>query len=242
MKKVLAISLLITMSFTCFADDTHWKYKGKHGPEHWGEEFALCASGVNQSPINISTSKAIQADLPPLVVDYHKSSAKEFNNGHTIQADISGDNTFTSDAGKFNLLQFHFHAPSENTIDGKHFPLEAHFVHADKDDRLAVISVMLEQGKQNKELEKVWEHMPETEHSKAYLIEALSTAKLLPKEKSYYRFNGSLTTPPCTEGVRWFVLKDTIEASKVQIDKFRRVMGIDTNRPLQALNARVVLK
>lgn len=242
MKRALTALLLTGISLTSFAGDGHWGYEGKNGPEHWGEEFALCASGVNQSPIDIFSTNAIQADLPPLVIDYHKSTASEINNGHTIQANISGNNTFTNDAGTFNLLQFHFHAPSENTINGKHFPLEAHFVHADKDNRLAVIGVMFEQGKENTELKKIWDNMPESEQSKAHLIEALSTAKLLPKEKSYYRFNGSLTTPPCTEGVRWFVLKNTIEASQAQIDKFHNVMGTDTNRPIQPINARIVLK
>ena len=138
--------------------------------------------------------------------------------------------------------QFHFHSPSENTINGQYYPLEAHFVHADQDGRLAVIGVMFELGEENSELAKLWKNMPEDSHSQATLLKELSALNLMPKEKSYYRFNGSLTTPPCTEGVRWFVLKDTIKASKAQINKFRTVMGTDTNRPVQPINARVILQ
>ncbi len=243
MKRFIAPLLLITLIPSVMASETTWKYEGKQGSAHWAElseKFGLCASGVNQSPINITS--VIDANLPPLIINYHQSQASEINNGHTVQANIKGDNTFTNDDGTFDLLQFHFHAPSENTIEGKSFPLEAHFVHADQNGRLAVIGVMLELGKENAELKKLWVNMPKSSHSKKTLIKELSAIKLLPEEKSYYRFNGSLTTPPCTEGVRWFVLKDTIEASQAQIDKFRKVMGTDTNRPVQPINARVILQ
>ncbi|TWX64775.1 carbonic anhydrase family protein [Colwellia demingiae] len=212
---------------------------------YWGDlssEYALCSSGVNQSPVNIVTDNVIEADLPPLVLNPHISEIDMVNNGHTIQANIKGNNTFTNDAGSFNLLQFHFHAPSEHTIDSKSFPLEVHFVHADQDARLAVIGVMFEVGKSNPELAQMWKDMPEANQSKKMLINALTKVKLLPEKKSYYRLNGSLTTPPCTEGVRWFILKDTIEASQEQIDKFHNVIGTDTNRPTQPINARVILQ
>lgn len=243
MTLLLFTSLFSVAASSAIASETVWKYEGKQGSAHWAElseKFGLCATGVNQSPINITS--VIEADLPPLIVNYHSSQVSEDNNGHTIQANIKGNNTFTNDAGTFDLLQFHFHAPSENTIKGKPFPLEAHFVHSDQNGRLAVIGVMFELGKENSELKKLWDKMPETSHSKDTLIKELSAIKLLPEEKSYYRFNGSLTTPPCTEGVRWFVLKDTVEASQYQIDKFRQVMGTDTNRPLQPINARVILQ
>ena len=240
---LLITSLLSVAASSAIASETAWKYEGKQGSAHWGElskKFGLCATGVNQSPINITS--VIEADLPPLIINYNSSQVSEDNNGHTIQANIKGHNTFTNDAGTFDLLQFHFHAPSENTIEGKSFPLEAHFVNSDQNGRLAVIGVMFELGKENSELKKLWDKMPETSHSKDTLIKELSAIKLLPEEKSYYRFNGSITTPPCTEGVRWFVLKDTVEASQYQIDKFRQVMGTDTNRPIQLINARVILQ
>ena len=245
MKLKLALLLLAGMPLTTMAAGDVWDYTGDNGAAHWGElssDFALCSSGVNQSPINIVTESVIEADLPPLILNFHINKINMVNNGHTIQANIKGNNTFTNDDGTFNLIQFHFHSPSEHTIDSKSFPLEVHFVHADQDGRLAVIGVMFEAGESNPELAKMWADMPTANHSKSLLIEALTKVKLLPKEKSYYRLNGSLTTPPCTEGVRWFILKDTIEASQEQIDKFHDVIGTDTNRPTQPINARVILQ
>jgi len=245
MKLKLAYLLLASMPFTTMASDGHWGYTGKQSAEHWGElssKYALCSSGVNQSPINIITSSVIEAELPPLVVNSNINDFDMINNGHSIQANIKGDNTFTNDDGTFNLLQFHFHAPSEHTIDGKSFPFEAHFVHADQDGRFAVIGVMFEVGKSNPELAQMWKNMPTANQSKSTLIHALTKIKLLPEEKSYYRYNGSLTTPPCTEGVRWYILKDTIEASQAQIDKFHNIIGTDTNRPTLPINARVILQ
>ena len=243
MKLTLLSLILSSVSLTALADDVHWQYSGKHGSEHWAElsdKFSTCASGVNQSPINISST--IEAELPPLSINYQKSAVELINNGHTIQVNIQGNNSFSNDAGQFDLKQFHFHSPSENTINGQYYPLEAHFVHADNAGRLAVIGVMFKQGDENKTLKKLWHKMPEKTHGKAKLSGVLQSLNLMPKSKDYYRFNGSLTTPPCSEGVRWFVLKQPIEASKAQIDKFRAVMGGDTNRPIQPINARIILK
>lgn len=140
------------MSFTAMAADVNRGYTGEQSAGHWGElssELALCSSRVNQSPINIVTVSVVEADLPPLILNPHINEIDMVNNGHTIQENIKGDNTFTNDAGAFNLLQFHFHAPSEHTIDSKSFPLEVHFVHVEQDGRLAVIRVMFEVGKSN---------------------------------------------------------------------------------------------
>lgn len=243
MKLTLSALLLSSISLAATAGDVHWEYSGKHGAAHWGElskKFSTCSSGVNQSPINITST--IEANLPALNINYQKSKIELVNNGHTIQANVNGNNTFTNDAGTFDLLQFHFHAPSENTINGKSFPLETHFVHADKKGNLAVIGVMFEAGKENKSLAKLWNKMPEQAKSKQALSGMLQSLSLMPSSKDYYRFNGSLTTPPCSEGVRWFVLKQPIEASTAQINQFRKVMAGDTNRPVQPVNARVILQ
>jgi len=239
----LALVLLSTISINAFAADVHWDYKGKHGAEHWGSlssKFSTCQSGVNQSPINITG--AIDASLPVLNIDYQASDVDVVNNGHTIQANIATGNTFTNDAGRFDLKQFHFHAPSENTINGKSFPMEVHFVHADKQGRLAVIGVMFEQGQENKTLAKLWSKMPQTAGEKNDLTNLLNGKDLMPVSSDYFRFNGSLTTPPCSEGVRWFVLKDPISASQAQIEQFSKTMGRDTNRPVQDINARIIAK
>lgn len=239
---VTSLLLLLTMS-SAFASEVEWKYKGEKGTSHWSElseKFSLCSSGANQSPIDISF--AIKTELPPLEIDYGEIDVEEFNNGHTVQVNTTGNNTFSNDAGSFKLAQFHFHEPSENTIDGKSFPLEAHFVNIDEEGRIAVLGVMFTAGQENSQLKKLWAKMPERTEYNIARIKSVIVSKLLPQEKGYYRFNGSLTTPPCTEGVRWFILKDSIEASQNQINKFHEVMGTDTNRPIQPINARVILK
>jgi carbonic anhydrase len=245
MKKTLLTLLATGVVCTSIASETHWTYQGEHGAKHWGSlspKFSTCSSGVNQSPINITNT--ISAQLPELSFNYQASKVEVVNNGHTIQANISGENTFSNDDGLFDLKQFHFHSPSENTIDGQSFPLEAHFVHVDKKGRLAVIGLMFKEGKENLVLTKIWQNMPQKAGDTYILNDTFQSVNLLPNKASsqYYRFNGSLTTPPCTEGVRWFVLKTAVEASKAQIKKFHQLMGTDTNRPTQAINARVILR
>jgi carbonic anhydrase len=143
------------------------------------------------------------------------------------------------DRKEFQLLQFHFHTPSENTINGKYFPMEAHFVHSTKEKELAVVAVMFKIGKENPTLKKLIEKMPKKVNDTS--VVHIKAQDLLPKSLEYYRFNGSLTTPPCTEGVRWFVLKEPLEISKEQLEAFESVMG-KNNRPLQSINARIILK
>ena len=242
-KNACLVTAMLTFCSSSIAASTHWTYEGKHGSEHWGElssKFTTCKSGVNQSPIDITG--AIESKLPKLSIDYQASSVELINNGHTVQANISGENTFSNDAGKFELKQFHFHAPSENTIAGKSFPLETHFVHADENGRLAVIGVMFEEGKENKTLAMLWNKMPNKTGNTASFSSLLNSKDLMPVDASYFRFNGSLTTPPCSEGVRWFVMKQPINASKSQISKFVKTMGGATNRPVQPINARIILK
>ncbi len=142
----------------------------------------------------------------------------------------------------FLLKQFHFHTPSENRIHGKSFPLEAHFVHIDKDGNIAVVAVMFEDGKENKSLAKIWDKMPIKEGKESKLNLKDIASELLPKNMAHYHFNGSLTTPPCTEGVRWIVLKNPVNVSKEQVTKFLNVMKHTNNRPIQPINARVIVE
>ena len=145
------------------------------------------------------------------------------------------------DGVSFELKQFHFHVPSENHINGKSYPMEAHLVHADKDNHLAVVAVMFEAGQPNALLDKVWQQAPDI-GGKASLTTDLPAAALLPSERDYYRFNGSLTTPPCSEGVRWLVLKQPVTASNAQLKQLVHHIHHENNRPLQAVNARVILQ
>jgi carbonic anhydrase len=164
------------------------------------------------------------------------------NNGHSIQVNYNAGSTITVHGKAFELQQFHFHSPSENTIEGQSFPLEAHFVHADQKGNLAVIAVMFTSGTKNAELGKVWEQMPNRAGEKRPLPKSINADLLLPKSRDYYRFNGSLTTPPCSEGVWWLVMKSSPTVSEEQIKKFTQTMGFPNNRPLQPINARVILK
>ncbi len=235
-KTLLALSLsLFTLGA---AQASEWGYDNdKHGPEHWGEIAKDCATTKNQSPINIE--KPTDAALEALELSYTGKVIGLTNNGHTLQAQVDGHNSLTIDGETFELQQFHFHTPSENQIKGHQYPLEAHFVHANEDGELAVISVMFNVGVQNLALSKLINAIPQ-ENQSAFFKDTFDINDLLPKTASYYRFNGSLTTPPCTEGVRWFVLKDTQALSQDQASKLMGVMG-QNNRPLQPLNARVVL-
>ena len=221
----------------------HWGYTGETGPAHWASlkpEFATCGSGKNQSPIDLAGF--IEAELQPIAFNYGSTANEIVNNGHTIQANYQPGSTITVDGHTFELKQFHFHSPSENTIDGESFPLEAHLVHADKDGNLAVVAVMFREGDANRVLAKLWQAMPEKAGEKAGLGDGISVNGILPASRDYYRFNGSLTTPPCTEGVEWLVLKSPMTVSAEQVHRFSHVMHHPNNRPVQPVNARPVLK
>ena len=220
----------------------HWGYSGDKGPKHWAElspQYSAC-SGKNQAPINLT--EFIEADLEPLEFAYRAGGDEISNNGHTVQVSYEAGNTIGVDGQTFHLVQFHFHAPSENHVNGESFPMEAHLVHADKDGNLAVVAVLFTQGKANAALAEAWAKMPQHAGDNHTFSSPIDASDLLPATRDYYRFNGSLTTPPCTEGVRWLVMKHPVSASKEQIEKFARTIHHPNNRPIQATNARVVLQ
>ncbi len=242
MKKALITISVLTGLSGCVTQNVHWGYSGHEGAKNWAslssDNFAC--SGKNQSPINLSGF--IEADLAPIQFNYGVGGYEILNNGHTVQVNYQKGSSIKVDGITFNLLQFHFHAPSENYINGNAYPLEAHLVHADKDGNLAVVAVMFTEGVENSGLKEAWTTMPEHTGDTHQLQNQLSVNDILPSSREYYRFNGSLTTPPCSEGVRWLVMKDAITASKQQIEAFSQVLHEPNNRPLQALNARPLLK
>jgi len=243
MKTTMTIAgiLLASVSASSIAG-VHWGYSGAEGPENWAQlspDYSAC-SGKNQSPIDLTGF--IEADLEPIRIAYRAGGTEILNNGHTIQVSYSPGSKIQVDGFELELKQFHFHAPSENLINGKSFPMEAHLVHADKDGNLAVIAVMLKEGEANKAIEAAWSLMPESTGDRQTLPDALSAEAILPASRDYYRFNGSLTTPPCSEGVRWLVMKEPISVSKEQIERFTHVMHHPNNRPPQPVNARPVLQ
>lgn len=241
-KKTIALAGLLAVGVAYAASDVKWGYTGENGAENWAKltpEFAAC-NGKNQSPINLEGF--IEAELKPIEFNYQAAGNEILNNGHTIQVNYADGSSIKVDGVEFALKQFHFHAPSENHIRGKSYPLEVHFVHADKDGNLAVVAVMFEAGEENAALAQAWAAMPTEAGAKTALKDVISAEALLPESRDYYRFNGSLTTPPCSEGVRWLVMKNSVQASQAQIDAFSKAVGHANNRPIQAINARPVLQ
>ncbi len=219
-----------------------WSYSGLNGPRNWANlhrNFSAC-SGNNQSPINLTGFT--ESVLRPIEFNYQPEAAALLNNGHTVQLNYRQPKYIKAEGSIFNLMQFHFHSPSENQINGVSYPLEAHFVHKNDSGDLAMVSVMFEEGAENPALARSISQLPMQEGHQVSLESPTSPDELLPSNRDYYRFNGSLTIPPCTEGVRWFVLKSTNTASGEQIKAIRQALGHANNRPVQALNARMVLK
>lgn len=240
---LLLASLGLSSATQSAEHPAHWGYAGEVGPEHWSEfesDFGACSSGRNQSPIDLGNF--IEADLPRIIFNYKPGGHQVVNNGHAIQVNYNPGSSITVDSTVFELKQFHFHSPSENTIDGKSFPMEAHFVHADAKGNLAVVALMFEQGESNKLLETVWPQVLQVENGKEALRPEVSAADLLHANHDYYRYNGSLTTPPCSEGVRWLVLKHPAKATDEQLAMVGKAIGHPNNRPVQPLGARQILE
>ena len=218
----------------------HWGYADEVGPSHWGsldKKYHMCSEGTTQSPINIVPTADI--DLAPLALSYTTRGFTAIDNGHTVQVDIAGGSTFTIGSDVYELKQFHFHTPSENNINGKSFPLEAHFVHATDDGKLAVVAVMFEEGEANPTLAKIWKKFPlKTGVKSPFDLTAGEIKALMPSDKDYYKFTGSLTTPPCSEEVQWHVIKKPMTVSKEQVEAFFKIYGHSNNRPVQATNKR----
>lgn len=245
----MRLSLLITITsvLVCLAgcsnkSDSHWGYQGDEGPQNWGElheNYAQCALGKNQSPVNIE--KIVPARLAPIKLDYLLPAYEILNNGHALQLAFLDGNSFTLEGEQFDLKQIHFHTPSENTVKGEHFPLEAHFVHANKEGRLAVIGVFFKEGRANPALKLLTHKLPMQKGEKEKVSGTIYPRNMMPHCLSYYRVSGSLTTPPCSEGVIWLMLKQPIFASKEQIKQLNKAIGHDNNRPVQPLNSRLIV-
>jgi carbonic anhydrase len=239
---VLATGLMMSsaMAQTAEHGKAHWEYAGKHGPSHWGEmesDFSSCKLGKAQSPIDIHAAKA--AALTPIDFQYAPSAGEIVNNGHTVQVNLNDAGSVKLPSGGYKLLQFHFHTPSEESINGKHYPLVAHLVHKNENGDLAVVAVLFKKGKENAALKQVFAELPPTAGEKHPLAENIDIMATLPAKRAYYAFMGSLTTPPCSEGVHWQVLKQPAEISGKQLAAFRKLYAMNA-RPIQPLNGRVV--
>jgi carbonic anhydrase len=219
----------------------HWGYAGLGAPENWAKlrpDYALCGNGKRQSPIDIKGG--IKVDLEPIRFDYRPSQFSVTDNGHTIQVNVGEGSGFTLTGRNYQLVQFHFHRPAEERINGKGYEMVAHLVHREADGSLAVLAVLLERGMENPVIQTIWNHLPlEVGQEVAPPDVVLDLMKLLPEKREYYAYMGSLTTPPCTENVLWLVLKQPVAVSPEQIGIFARLYPYNA-RPVQPANDRLI--
>ncbi len=203
-------------------ETTHWTYSGAEGPEYWGdlsEDYASCGSGEYQSPVDFPKELA-PAELDHLAFDYAKTAGVVLNNGHTIAVVVDDASELLVNGEAHALLQFHFHAHSEHQVDGKHYPLEMHLVHASKGGRLAVVGFFFELGAENEVLAQVFGNMADSSDDPLLLETDLDLMALLPEQHLGWNYKGSLTTPPCTEGVNWNVHSTPLTLSTAQLEAF----------------------
>jgi carbonic anhydrase len=225
-------------------DDVDWGYSGARGPEHWGalsEKFKIARDGKRQSPIDLRLKDAASKNLPPLRFDYRKERISAINNGHTIQHNEAPGSFLHIGSQSFALEQFHLHAPSEHTIDGKHFEMEIHFVHKSTDGKVAVVAVLMNVGAEDAVNVPRYNEIPQLPGERIEADDAYrNVLDLLPKDRRYLTYRGSFTTPPCTEGVRWIVMTSPVQVMPDAVAEFKRTIG-PNNRPLQSIHGRRVL-
>jgi carbonic anhydrase len=230
---------------------TPFSYAGNDGPEHWGDldpKFARCKTGSRQSPIDLPAVAPSDSHFTITRPTYGPTPLVVRNNGHTVEIKNTVDNAVDLNGVKYNLVQFHFHMPSEHTIGGRSFDAELHFVHQSADGNLLVIAVMFTKGAENKLLAPIWRWLPTTVTDQWTPIPdvSMNLRELLPVDLRFEHYDGSLTVPPCTEAVSWFVAepsaKEPLHLSADQISQYRALMGGPTNRPLQPLNGRAVVE
>jgi carbonic anhydrase len=222
----------------------HWSYDGQTGPKHWGAEdpaFALCSGGKHQSPIDID--KAVVRNLPELEFDYKNTALNVTDTGHSFQVNAAnGGGGFTVAGERYDFLQVHFHESSEERLHGKPYSMEAHLVHKNAKGELAVVAVLIRKGKTNEFLKPIFDNFPTKGAIETDVAgETINMMNFLPAHHGYFTFEGSLTTPPCSEHVRWFVLKTPVEASEAQVMQFG-VRYPHNSRPTQPLNGRVIVE
>ncbi len=215
----------------------HWEYEGEMGPENWGKQFPTCAAGKSQSPLNIVGP--FEKSTTTLKADYKPGVLKVLNNGHTIQVNVPPGSTLKVGNESYELVQFHFHRPSEEQIDGKPMAMVTHMVHKSADGKLAVVGVLMrESAVQNRTLWSIWKNMPAKEGPEVEVASvSINPATLLPESLAHYAYEGSLTTPPCTEGVKFFIMKSPIGIQREMIDSFPFKLNA---RPVQPLNGRKI--
>jgi carbonic anhydrase len=245
MNAIKAISgLFIALSLCCAsqvrAQEEHWSYGKHNGPAEWAHvdpAFATCKLGKEQSPINIRGAKV--EDLPAIHFDYKPSPLKLIDNGHTIQVNYAPGSSIEVGGARYELVQFHFHKPSEEKIDGRSHAMVAHLVHRNAEGKLAVVAVLLDKGGANPTIDAILKNLPKEKERETTVDAVVDAAALLPRNKGYYTFEGSLTTPPCSQDVRWFVLKTPMRIADSEIASFGKLYPMNA-RPTQPRNGREI--
>jgi len=235
------ISLIALNAFASEGYKAHWSYDEKTGSEHWGDledKYKICKIGNSQSPIDLSKKTSKKSDLKKLELHYKNVKLNIKNNGHTIQIDYPAGSYANFNGKKYDLLQFHFHVPSEHTFSKNAKPMEVHLVHKSKDEQLAVLGVLFDVRDENKFLAKFWDKLPVNGENKNYNT-VINISDILPENKTYYNYSGSLTTPPCSEGVNWHVMTTVNYVSQDQVDTFKEFFNHNA-RPTKPLNEREV--
>lgn len=247
MKRLLLVTAVTATAIflnSCSSDmerkEIRWGYNAENGPSVWGRispEYILCSEGRRQSPIDLADASPKRS--PRVIFDYRSSPLTVVNNGRTVQVSYEEGSSIEVEGARYGLLQFHFHSPSEHTLSGETLDMEMHLVHRNASSgELAVVGALVRRGSENAAFAPVWENMPaEAGEPRRVNGVSINAEDMLPSERLFYRYDGSLTTPPCSEGVKWFVLTTPIEMSAAQIEMFRSVIN-GNNRPVQPLNER----
>src|SRR5471030_790695 len=238
-KKAAAVAAVVAAA-PVIRHGTHWAYDGEDGPANWANvniDWAKCGNGKRQSPIDIRDG--MKVDLEQITFDYHPSSFNVTDNGHTVQVQVGGGNFITVQDRMYELTEFHFHRPSEERINGRGYEMVVHLVHRDGEGHIAILALLIERGKPQSAIQTVWNNLPLEKFDTAAPAIVLDPNDLLPQRREYFTFMGSLTTPPCTEGVLWLVMKEPIQASPAQMALFSRLYPYNA-RPTQPSSGRII--
>ncbi len=218
----------------------HWGYSGTEAPQHWGclsEAYRPCSEGVEQSPVNITACEP--GEGPGLAFDYHGQPVTARNNGHTVYLDFASGNTLDIDGQSYELQGIHYHSPGEHEVEGERFAAELHLVHQDENGRLAVVGLLFRSGSPSASIQSILDAAPHVGDT-VDIEEGRLAASYVPDRRGYFTYAGSLTTPPCTEGVRWIVMQSVDTVSQEQVDALQAITGGPNNRPVQPIGDRAI--
>jgi carbonic anhydrase len=230
-----ALVLIALLAAAAPAAAQEFGYSGEVGPAHWGElapAWELCGSGDEQSPVDLGHRRIPVRSARRLGLDTHESEGEIFDNGHTIEVEVEGENALELDGERYELVQFHFHSPSEHVLDGRGYDMELHLVHRSEAGELAVLGVFLQRGASSGALAPIFEQLPDQVGPHTPLAEPFDPSEFLPGSRRHFRYEGSLTTPPCSEGVRWLVLREPVSISDEHIARFDQIVRFNA-RPAQ---------